>query len=301
MARRNLELSIGPATETQYRNQAAQAAVETTSPPAEKLHGGYEASQFNALQHGVLSKHTVLPGEDRAEYELLLDAVVEEYAPDGPTEEHLTEEIAGVIWRKRRLRLAEAALYRRGLARTAEPYSHTLDTALIQLEGVAPTVDAVTATPSQTGQDLADLIKCKISAQRALEILNTAKAGAYETALAELDEFMRNSWQEKINQEVESEDEDDEDDDPDRDVEPYADDATGLAEYLEYTILPFYATRLRHLENRSLIRAQVVGEALDSWNREPLNRYEVHLDRKFERTLTMLLRLQERRKLKEPD
>ena len=42
-------------------------------------------------------------------------ALVAEHGPQGPTEEHLVEEIAGVLWRKRRLRLAEAAAHRRGL------------------------------------------------------------------------------------------------------------------------------------------------------------------------------------------
>ena len=32
----------------------------------------------------------------------------------GPIEEHPVEELAGVLWRKRRLRLAEAAAHRRG-------------------------------------------------------------------------------------------------------------------------------------------------------------------------------------------
>ena len=55
------------------------------------------------------SVHTILFWESKEQYEVLLNALVEEHAPHGPTEEHLVEEIAGVIWRKRRLRIAEAA------------------------------------------------------------------------------------------------------------------------------------------------------------------------------------------------
>ena len=33
--------------------------------------GGYESSRFNALRHGVLSRHTVLAWEDPGEYEQL--------------------------------------------------------------------------------------------------------------------------------------------------------------------------------------------------------------------------------------
>lgn len=66
--------------------------------------GDYELARFNALRHGVLSQYTVLPWEDGDEYRSLLEALVAEHKPQGPTEEHLVEEVAGVIWRKRRLR-----------------------------------------------------------------------------------------------------------------------------------------------------------------------------------------------------
>src|SRR4051794_39296211 len=77
--------------------------------------GGTEFTRFNALRHGILSRYTVLPWEDADEYGTLLTALAAEHSPQGPTEEHLVEELAGVLWRKRRLRLAEAASYRRGL------------------------------------------------------------------------------------------------------------------------------------------------------------------------------------------
>jgi hypothetical protein len=79
--------------------------------------GNYQITRFNALQHGVLSRHTVLPWEDGEEYRSLLDALAAEHKPQGPTEEHLVEELAGIIWRKRRLRLGEAAVHHRALRR----------------------------------------------------------------------------------------------------------------------------------------------------------------------------------------
>jgi hypothetical protein len=44
-----------------------------------------------------------------------------EHGSQGPTEEHLVEEVAGILWRKRRLRLAEAAAHRRGLRERWHP------------------------------------------------------------------------------------------------------------------------------------------------------------------------------------
>ena len=92
--------------------------------------GGTELTRFNALQHGLLSRYAVLPWEDPDEYRALVAALVEEHASQGPTEEHLVEELAGVMWRKRRLRLAEAAAHRRGLDGTLASYRETAKVAL---------------------------------------------------------------------------------------------------------------------------------------------------------------------------
>ena len=47
-----------------------------TPPPTAVPNASYEETRFNALQHGVLSRHAVLPWEDRAEYQAhLLDAL----------------------------------------------------------------------------------------------------------------------------------------------------------------------------------------------------------------------------------
>jgi len=62
-------------------------------------------ARFNALRHGVRSRYTVLPWEHEQAYRVVVSALVAEPTPQGPTEEHLVEEVAGIIWRKRRLRL----------------------------------------------------------------------------------------------------------------------------------------------------------------------------------------------------
>ena len=111
--------------------------------PAET--GGTEITRFNALRHGVLSRYTVLPWEDADEYRALVAALVAEHAPQGPTEEHLVEELAGILWRKRRLRLAEAAAHRRGLEDTLAPFRETAKAALVHLD--TPTSPRASPTP----------------------------------------------------------------------------------------------------------------------------------------------------------
>jgi len=54
-------------------------------------------------------------------------------------------------------------------------------------------------------------------------------------------------------------------------------------------------TRRKELANRPLIREQAFGDAFDAGKLERLGRYEVHLDRKLERMLAMLIRLQDLR------
>ena len=62
--------------------------------------------------------------------------------------------------------------------------------------------------------------------------------------------------------------------------------------------MPWLDEYKRDLANCPLIREQAFGESFDPDRLEKLGRYEVHLDRKLERMLTMLLRLKDLRQAK---
>ena len=160
----------------------------------------YDETRFNALRHGILSGYAVLPWEDRSEYQGLLGALVTEHTPQGPTEEHLVEEVAGIIWRKRRLRLAEAAIYRDRLrkdaASTYEP-EQIAGAALLPVIGKQVKADipqALTATPADTARDLRDVKRDQGMTCKALNILAGGEADAYTRALAVLREDTRSYW-----------------------------------------------------------------------------------------------------------
>jgi len=252
--------------------------------------GHTELPRFNALRHGVLSRYTVLPWEDETEYQSLLGALLAEHSPNGPTEEHLVEELAGIFWRKRRLRLAELAAHHRGLEDTTAPFRDTVEAALVhlgtgkQIEGV---FDAMRATPEETTEQQADVDEDAAMTQKALKILRQGGIGAYEKALIALRDDTREWWKTSL---------DDEPEDLDEDEEPPTPDADGLQSFLESKLVPWYAQRCEELGNRPLIRAQAFGEALDIRKLERLGRYEVHLDRKLERMLVMLMRLKDLRR-----
>jgi hypothetical protein len=250
--------------------------------------GNYESARFNALRHGVLSKHALLPWENGQEYSTLLEALVAEHKPQGPTEEHLVEELAGVIWRKRRLRLGENAAHHRALMRATDPYQQTAKAALIDVGDVEGDAveDAIRAGEEQSGEDRADLEDDQAMTEEALRILASQPPSAYSHALAALRNDTRAWWEEQRGWNA---------DDYDEGQTPYGADAESLRRFLEAEVLPWYEKRRRELEHRPLIRAQAFGEAVDPNRLERLARYEVHLDRKLERMLAMLFKLKELR------
>jgi hypothetical protein len=83
--------------------------------PINEVTGNYEAVRFNALKHGILSRLAVLAHEDHSEFADLLAALLDEHRPGGMTERHMIEELATIIWRKRRVLLAEGAKINEGL------------------------------------------------------------------------------------------------------------------------------------------------------------------------------------------
>ena len=58
----------------------------------------------NALKHGAFADATILPNEDRGEFEELRADIYEEWDPEGPTEREKVDSIVMNMWRKRRFR-----------------------------------------------------------------------------------------------------------------------------------------------------------------------------------------------------
>jgi hypothetical protein len=258
-----------------------------TAPTLPVASGGYELTRFNALRHGVLSRYTVLPWEDPAEYGAVLDGLVAEHQPSGPTEEHLVEEIAGILWRKRRLRLAEAAAIRGGLPDPTFPSCcrRTAEKAVAHLRAPATEVElaeAVQAMPEDTASDLADLTADGAQTLQAVAVLEAGGKGAYNQALAALREDTAEWWQVVL----------DEGDDAERGYSP---NAAGLLRFLQEEVRPWYDKKREEVERRPLLRSQALGEAFGPHQLEGVARYEFHLDRKLERMPAILLKLKELR------
>ena len=96
------------------RQQAKAASASAPVAPAPKpggpqTPGGKAISSQNALSHGLTSAKLVLPWENQADFNELLDGLVREHQPATTTEGILVREIAEQYWRLLRARNQEHA------------------------------------------------------------------------------------------------------------------------------------------------------------------------------------------------
>ena len=145
----------------------------------------------------------------------------------------------------------------------------------------------IRTSEADTEEALEDLAQDEATTRSALDILCSTRNDAYEAALQALRGDTQEWWGQQLAKSPADLDEDD---------VPATADAAGLRRFIEGQVLPWFELKRRDLALRPLIREQAFGEALDPDKLERLGRYEVHLDRKFERTLSTLLRLQELRR-----
>src|SRR5687767_11563507 len=87
----------------------------------------------------------VLPWEHRKDYHALIHELIETHKPQGATERFLVEELAALMWRKRRLHLAEAASFRNGLNHVTTRTSEAVAKAalVLHVEQVSDAKDTV--------------------------------------------------------------------------------------------------------------------------------------------------------------
>jgi len=83
-------------------------AQSSTGP---KSKTGKDISRRNALKHGLTAETVVIGGEDPAEFETLRDRLFQEYCPCTAVEVELTQRLAGLFWRLKRVPAFEAALF----------------------------------------------------------------------------------------------------------------------------------------------------------------------------------------------
>jgi len=245
--------------------------------------GNYDAVRYNAMKHGILSKLVVLPHEDRSEFDDLLAGLIEEHQPAGMTEKHLLEELATILWRKRRVLLGEGAAINSSLWSVAHQQNNKSTVrASVPLEvGLSndthDLIDLLTASPEEIAERQRNAELDLAATRKAAAILRKGGANAYKRARQALLEESRDWWDCSVEE------------------EEYPATAEGLAEFIRESLEPICYRMEKEARYQPAIKAQTLGEGLQVHRLEKLNRYETHLDRKFERTLAMLLKVKELR------
>ncbi|GJL72537.1 MAG: hypothetical protein NMNS01_17360 [Nitrosomonas sp.] len=258
-------------------NVTAIANTATNTPQK-----NYAAVRFNAMKHGILSKQVVLPHEDAEEFSELLSSLVEEHKPAGPTEMHLVEELAGIMWRTRRVLLAEGANINRSLHsvinnKLRSPIQVALPCNRNILNEDTDLHDLMKSTPEDALKYQQEAEVDLAATNKAAAILRKGGSKAYEKAQSALSPENLDFWHDCI------------------DDNEYPDTAEGLSQFIREILWPDCVRSEYEAKYTSAIQAQTLGEGLQAGKLESLTRYETHLDRKFERTLAMLLKMKELR------
>src|ERR1700730_422711 len=81
---------------------------------------GRAKSSRNSLRHGLSAKSVVLPAESHEQFQLLLDAHIQQFQPANDVEMELVEAMAVSRWRLRRIWAIETSLLDHELQRRAE-------------------------------------------------------------------------------------------------------------------------------------------------------------------------------------
>jgi hypothetical protein len=142
----------------------------------------------------------------------------------------------------------------------------------------------VRATEATEAGDLAEIERDEAMTRRALEILGQGGRNAYRDALAALEPGTEAWWAERLEEEADEE-------------EGRRSAAASLREFLESDVADWYHRARAQLAHGPAIRRQAHGESLDPDRAAKLQAYDVRLDRQVERTLAVLLKLQEVRRL----
>jgi hypothetical protein len=249
-------------------------------------------------------ERALLPWEDRETFLTLRKAYHRHHAPEGPTETGLVDQLVWLDWRRQRLVIGERSAHMAALQDRLSAEFKTADTirrAMIESGDKGAKDELATALSSPSSGDapaLADTDADEAMTRRAISILETGDPAAYSEALGALREDTACWWEDIVG--------DDEQTHPDGQQQegdsykPYARNATQLLRFLKDETMQNHRSTRGELLRRPAIRLQAQGESIDPFRMNLLLTLDERLARLFEKTLAMLLKLQELRLSRDP-
>jgi hypothetical protein len=253
-------------------------------PPAEKKHS-YLKTRFNATKHGVLSKLQVLPWEDPKELEDLQEQFIKEYNPQGITERFLTLELANLIFRKQRLYAAENAIVFRQLREINN--HHLAGESALYNGSIKPSekhIDLGMVVYQDSKANPIDIAETKEYISFFQELI--ASDISYKDMLESCPDDTIKVWNDYLENDL---------------FDRYFPNQKSFVQFLQERVIDFQQAHIDTIQAIPYIKQQAIGLAhVPEEKYETSLRYETTIDRRFERLLSMLLRLQERRGLNVP-
>ena len=214
------------------------------------------------------------------------------------TERELVEELAWISWRKKRLRLAEHAAINDGFREAVEQGNRTAN-AVIAYMGTRVRFDGdAIETSFNIPPEILDLdfeefhefFRGTLETIHTLEFAARQGFGNHEESVDEILERLPEIFRDEIKVARKEER-----------IVPENEEslAAALACFVKTTFYPRLSNVLSRLQVEEGVTAQAIGSAMFSDELPKIMRYEAHLDRKFEKTLAMIIRLQEMRERRE--
>ena len=154
--------------------------------PAGKL-----SSSRNSTKHGIYSPTVVLPGESEFEFNVLKQQLIDEYSPRGTTQLTLVNDLAVLIWKKRRLEYLEGRMI---ASRIADPIcSEELQDELMfyfpkDHEWILDLLSALTGEFAQTHQQRYNYA---LSMRKRIQMLEATDLDRMKTECPSLEDFIQ--------------------------------------------------------------------------------------------------------------
>jgi hypothetical protein len=280
-------------------NESSQNGGKSTGPRTPE---GKAISKLNATKHGIFSGVVILKGESQQDYEALLDGLQQACRPVGSLETVLVDKMATILWRHKRLLLAE-------VGEIGQNWLRVDLVALPESSDVTHTHRWITTSLSQAagtglldqGGDITTLTSCKeiltelrdALRQRGFEEDNDRKVLKLIYGEGELSDLSRtalwfeyNNWLAKSKAALAQ---------PNAENQPSVEDCKGqMVQAINAEIDRLGKTiekiKAAEIEKRAL--ARLCGSIPTAAAMERILRYQASLERAFDRVLAQLERLQ---------
>lgn len=228
--------------------------------------------------------NALLPWESQEAFLTLLDGLHAEYQPSGSSETVLVERLCWIVWKRQRIMLAERATHLVEVSRhIGGSDGRSLAKRALVASGVeqaaADARDALKTFANDDAEEGAYNDREAGDIAKAVAILEAGQTQAsIDAALACLRQDSLDWWANVVADEGEA--------------DTTEERAARLLSFIIGSLQEQMTDQIQAVEQRPAVRLQVWGQSLDPFRTAKLMALDGELDRQFERTLGMLLKLQ---------